>query len=186
MRSFFIFILLMLFHAPLMAQKVKITTSVGDITVQLESEKAPITVANFLKYVEEEFYKGGSFFRTVHDQNQPNSRVKITVIQGGAAEEKEKFEPILLERTNKTGIKHQNGTISMARGEPDTAQDSFFICIDDQPELDFGGKRNPDGQGFAAFGQVINGMDIVRKINESPYEDQAIIPTIEILDVSVL
>lgn len=168
------------------AQKIKITTSHGDITVQLEPEKAPITVTNFLQYVEGGHYKEGSFFRTVHSNNQPNSPVKITVIQGGASVEKEKFDPIILERTNKTGLKHKNGTISMARAEPNTAQDSFFICIDDQPELDFGGKRNPDGQGFAAFGQVIEGMDIVKNINKSPADGQSIVPPILILDIVVI
>jgi peptidyl-prolyl cis-trans isomerase A (cyclophilin A) len=74
----------------------------------------------------------------------------------------------------------------MARSEPDTAQDSFFICIEDQPELDFGGKRNPDGQGFAAFGQVIDGMDVVTLINQSPAEGQAITPPILILDMVIM
>lgn len=179
-------ILLVSIHVNAFSQQVKITTQLGDITVQLEPEKAPITVANFLKYVEGGYYKGGSFFRTVQSDNQPNSPVKITVIQGGASEGMDKFEPIPLERTNETGLKHKDGTISMARAEPNTAQDSFFICIDDQPELDFGGKRNPDGQGFAGFGQVISGMDVVKKINESPCEGQAIVPTILILDMIIL
>ena len=168
------------------AQQVQISTSVGDIIVQLEPENAPITVANFMRYVEGGHYEGGSFFRTVHKDNQPINPVKITVIQGGAAEDKDRFEPIPLERTNKTSLKHKNGTISMARAEPDTAQDSFFICIDDQPELDYGGKRNPDGQGFAAFGQVIKGMDIVKKINQSPSDGQSIVPPVLIKDVKAL
>ena len=148
--------------------------------VELAADKAPVTVANFLKYVNEGHYTGGSFFRTVHSENQPNDSVKITVIQGGAAGGKARFDPIPLERTSKTGLKHKNGTISMARSTPDTAQDSFFICVEDQPELDFGGKRNPDGQGFAAFGHVVKGMDIVRHIHQLPANGQLLSPPVRI------
>ena len=92
----------------------------------------------------------------------------------------EAFAAIPLERTRDTGLKHVDGTISMARFTPDSAQHSFFICIGDQPELDFGGKRNPDGQGFAAFGKVTKGMDIVRKIQMSPADGQTLKPPIRI------
>jgi peptidyl-prolyl cis-trans isomerase A (cyclophilin A) len=85
-----------------------------------------------------------------------------------------------LERTRDTGLKHLDGTLSMARNGPDTAQESFSICVGDQPELDFGGKRNPDGQGFAAFGRVVKGMDIVRKIHESPANGQQLTPSVRI------
>jgi len=138
--------------------------------------------------VEGDYYKGGSFFRTVRTDNQPDSPVKITVIQAGVHPWKENFLilPILLERTSETGLKHKNGTISMARDKPDSAQESFFICIGNQPELDFGGKRNPDGQGFAAFGQVISGMDLVKNINASKADGQAIIPPVQILDMVIL
>ena len=170
------------------AQQVKIVTSLGDIIVELEAEKAPITVANFMKYVEGGYYKGGSFFRTVRSDNQPDSPVKITVIQAGCHPWRQNFlfDPIPLERTNKTGIKHKNGMISMARSTTDSAQDSFFICIGDQPELDYGGMRNPDGQGFAAFGQVVEGMDGVMKINQSPEEGQGLMPPILIENMIVL
>ena len=151
----------------LLAQTVLIKTSVGDIKVQLEAKKAPITVANFLKYVDEKLFDDGTFFRVVRLDNQANSPVKIQVIQGGIDEKtKKSFAPIDLETTQKTGIKHKNGTLSMARSQPNTATASFFICIEDQPELDFGGKRNPDGQGFAAFGKVVEGMAVVKKIQQ--------------------
>jgi peptidyl-prolyl cis-trans isomerase A (cyclophilin A) len=187
MKLSLILILVLLTISILHAQKVKISTSMGNMTVQLDSEKAPITSANFLKYVEENHYKGGSFFRTVRSDNQSDSPVKITVIQAGVHPWMQNFlfDPIPLERTNKTGIKHKNGTISMARDTPDSAQESFFICIGDQAELDFGGKRNPDGQGFAAFGHVIDGMEVVRQINESNAEGQAIMPPILILGMEV-
>ena len=82
------------------------------------------------------------------------------------------LQPIEHETTNTTGLLHKNGTISMARLEPGTASSEFFICINEQPELDYGGKRNPDGQGFAAFGQVIKGMSIVKKIQSLNSKDQ--------------
>ncbi|MDG1708297.1 MAG: peptidylprolyl isomerase, partial [Emcibacteraceae bacterium] len=99
-------------------------------------------------------------------QNQEQNDIKIEVIQGGISGDSDiaKFEPTVLERTNETGIKHLDGAISMARGGPDTASSEFFICINDQPSLDFGGMRNADGQGFAAFGMVTKGMDVVRAI----------------------
>ena len=96
------------------------------------------------------------------------------------------FEAIPLERTNLTGIRHTDGALSMARAGVDTATDQFFVCIGDQPALDFGGKRNPDGQGFAAFGRVVKGMDVVRKIQVSPAEGQSLKPQIRILKVKRL
>ncbi len=170
------------------AQQVKITTDSGEIIVQLEPEKAPITSRNFMKYVAGGHYKGGSFFRTVRTDNQEYSPIKITVIQAGVHPWKENFlfDPIPLESTSQTGIKHLNGTISMARGTPNSAQESFFICLGNQPELDYGGKRNPDGQGFAAFGLVIKGMDVVKIINESNAEGQALMLPVMILDVAIL
>jgi peptidyl-prolyl cis-trans isomerase A (cyclophilin A) len=82
-----------------------------------------------------------------------------------------------------TGLKHKDGTMLMARDGPDTATSDFFICIGDRPELDFGGKRNPDGQGFAAFGQVVRGMDVVRKIETSPADGQMLVPPVKVVRV---
>ncbi len=129
---------------------------------------------NFLDYVHAGFYSDGRFFRTVTMDNQPDDRVKIEVIQAQADPSKEKQlrAPILLERTRDTGLKHDDGVVSMARMGPDTAQDQFFLCVGPQPELDFAGHRNPDGQGFAAFGRVIKGMDVVRKIHAAPADGQ--------------
>lgn len=139
----------------------------GDITVELYADKAPITVANFLRYVDEKRYDGASFYRVVRMDNQQTSTVKIEVIQGGLRTDSLKMlPPIKQETTNKTGLKHVDGAISMARGTPDSGSSEFFICINDQPDLDYGGKRNPDGQGFAAFGKVTKGMKVVRKIQQ--------------------
>jgi peptidyl-prolyl cis-trans isomerase A (cyclophilin A) len=160
--------------------RVIIATDLGDIEVELEPAKAPVTVANFLKYVDAKRYDGGRFHRTVTPGNQPDNKIKIEVIQGGVPPDKASadFPPIKLERTKDTGIKHRNGTISMARDGPDTATSDFFLCLGDQPELDFGGKRNPDGQGFAAFGRVVNGMDVVKKIQQSKADAQTLTPPV--------
>ncbi len=132
----------------------------------------------------EGFYSDGEFFRTVTATNQPDDTVRIAVIQagrepgegGGGVRRRSSIE-----RTRDTGLRHLDGTISMARLGPDTATQSFFICVGDQPELDFGGRRNPDGQGFAAFGRVVEGMEVVRAIHASPAEGQKIEPPVAIL-----
>jgi peptidyl-prolyl cis-trans isomerase A (cyclophilin A) len=163
--------------------KVLVQTSLGDILLEVDTARAPNTAANFLKYVDAKHYDGGRFHRTVKMDNQPDSPVKIEVIQAGvnADRAKEGFGAIPLERTSVTGLRHTDGVISMARGAPDSASSGWFICINDQPSLDFGGARNPDGQGFAAFGRVIRGMDVVRKIQQAPNTDaQNLTPPITI------
>jgi peptidyl-prolyl cis-trans isomerase A (cyclophilin A) len=163
--------------------RVVIQTELGQIEVEIYAAKAPITAANFLQYVDGNFYDGGIVHRTVKPDNQPNNAIKIEVIQASISPEKKSFAPIKLERTNQTGLKHVNGAISMARSTPDSATSDFFICIGDQPELDFGGKRNPDGQGFAAFGKVTKGMDVVKKLQQAPAEGQRLKPPIKILSL---
>jgi cyclophilin family peptidyl-prolyl cis-trans isomerase len=168
------------------AVRVRMQTELGDIELELDAEKAPATVANFLRYVDAKLYDGGRFHRTVTPGNQPDNKIKIEVIQAGIRPDKAKneFPPIKLERTRDTKLSHKDGTISMARDGPDTATGDFFICIGAQPELDFGGKRNPDSQGFAAFGQVVKGMDIVRKIQAASAKGQALTPAVKILTVT--
>ena len=166
--------------------RVLIKTELGDITVDIYEKDAPITAANFLKYVGNNLFDGATFYRVVTMDNQPNNDVKIEVIQGGLGfgESEERFPPIDHETTVRTRIKHKDGVISMARNEPGSASSEIFICINDQPELDFGGQRNPDGQGFAAFGKVIEGMDVVRKIQQQPAEGQMLNPKIKIHSIS--
>jgi peptidyl-prolyl cis-trans isomerase A (cyclophilin A) len=176
--------------------RVRVQTELGDIVLEVDPVKAPITAANFLKYVDAGHYDGGIFHRTVKMDNQPESPVKIEVIQAGVNPDHAKsgFPPIALERTSLTGILHKDGAVSMARGAPDSATSGWFICINDQPSLDFGGARNPDGQGFAAFGRVVSGMDVVRKIQAAPSstnrttnaEAQRLTPPIKIVRVSRL
>lgn len=160
--------------------KVIIKTSRGDIEIAFYERQAPITAANFLRYVDEGRFKGATFYRTVRRDNQPDNDIKIEVIQGGLKDDEhpQSLPPIEHETTKKTGLLHNDGVISMARNEPGTASSEFFICIGDQPELDFGGKRNPDGQGFAAFGKVIRGMEVVRTIQHQPAEGQWLEPEI--------
>ena len=162
-----------------------IKTSLGNITIELYPKKAPITVANFLKYVEAHLYDNTSFFRSVTLKNQPKDSVKIEVIQGGEVNSTKVFAAIPLETTTKTGVLHKNGTISMARDKPDSATCSFFICINNQPSLDYGGKRNKDGQGFAAFGKVTKGMNVVKTIQQlHPEQEQYFKPELIILSIT--
>jgi peptidyl-prolyl cis-trans isomerase A (cyclophilin A) len=159
-----------------------IETPLGEIAVEIDVEAAPGTAANFLAYVDGGSYDGGVFHRTVTMANQPHNDVKIEVIQGGFSAEypREGGTAIALERTSVSGLRHLDGTISMARMTPDSAVSDFFICIGDQPELNFGGRRNPDGQGFAAFGRVTTGMDVVRAIQQSPHVEQRLTPPVPI------
>ena len=176
------------------AVRVRVQTELGDIVIEVDPVKAPGTTANFLKYVDAGHYDGGIFHRTVKMDNQPESTVKIEVIQAGVNPDraKEGFPAIPLERTSVTGILHKDSVVSMARGAPDSATSGWFVCINDQPSLDFGGNRNPDGQGFGAFGRVVTGMDVVRKIQAAPSsatrttntEAQRLTPPIKIVKVA--
>jgi peptidyl-prolyl cis-trans isomerase A (cyclophilin A) len=172
---------------PLHAQalpRVIIETELGEIEAEVDSIRAPVTAANFLRYVDLGFFRFARFHRTVREENQPADKVKIAVVQAGLDTLRVKdFPPIQLERTRATGLSHKDGTISMARDGPDTATSDFFICIGDQPSLDFGGKRNPDGQGFAAFGRVLLGMDVVRGIHQSPADGQTLEPPVRIVNI---
>jgi peptidyl-prolyl cis-trans isomerase A (cyclophilin A) len=169
------------------AVRVLVQTELGNIVLEVDTKRAPNTAANFLRYLDAGHFNGGSFHRTVKMDNQPDSPVKIEVIQAGvnADRAKDGFPPIPIERTSVTGLRHTDGAISMARGQPDSATSGWFICINDQPSLDFGGGRNPDGQGFAAFGRVVQGMEVVRRIQQAPNTDaQRLTPPIKILNVA--
>jgi peptidyl-prolyl cis-trans isomerase A (cyclophilin A) len=164
---------------------VSVETDFGGIVLALHPRQAPLTVSNFLRHVDEKRFVNACFYRVVHMHNQPNNDVKIEVIQGGLKDDEhpQSLRPIAHETTQQTGILHQDGVISMARNEPGSASSEFFICINDQPDLDFGGRRNPDGQGFAAFGRVITGMDVVRKIQSQPADGQYLLKDIAIRNI---
>lgn len=169
--------------------RVLVKTELGDIVLEIDAKRAPATAANFLRYLDAGHFDGGTFHRTVKMDNQPDSPVKIEVIQAGVNPERAKdgFPAIVLERTTVTGLRHADGVISMARGQADSATSGWFICINDQPSLDFGGARNPDGQGFAAFGRVLQGMDVVRAIQRAPNTDaQRLTPPVRILKAARL
>jgi peptidyl-prolyl cis-trans isomerase A (cyclophilin A) len=160
--------------------RVLVQTREGDILMEIDTARAPATAANFLRYVDGGFYDGGRFHRTVRVGNQLGQAALIDVIQAGInpARAREAFPPIRLERTGTTGLRHVDGVVSMARDGPDTATSDFFICIGDQPALDLGGARNPDGQGFAAFGRVVKGMAVVRRIQRAAADGQHLTPPI--------
>ncbi|WP_297091618.1 peptidylprolyl isomerase [uncultured Draconibacterium sp.] len=162
--------------------QVEMRTGLGSIIVELDTVSAPITAGNFLKHVRANTFENALFYRVVRPDNQPDSPVKIEVIQGGIYTQPrfDGIAPIAHETTAVTGIKHLDGTLSMARMEPGTASTEFFICVGDQPELDYGGKRNPDGQGFAAFGRVISGMNVVRAIQQQPNKQQTLVKKLNI------
>lgn len=165
--------------------QVEFKTDLGNFTIEVYVTKAPITANNFLRYVDAGLFDGATFYRVVTMDNQPNDDIKIEVIQGGLSFTKESqgYEPIAHETTAQTGVLHKDGVISMARFRPGSASSEFFICIGDQPELDFGGKRNPDEKGFAAFGQVIKGMEVVRKIHQQPVKAQMLVTRVKITSV---
>jgi len=164
--------------------RVLLRTDMGEIEIEVDSAHAPVTATNFLRYVDGGFYQGGRFHRVVRADNQPNDSIRIEVVQASinSTRSGEQFPRLPLERTSVTGLRHLDGTISMARGGPDTATSSFFICIGEQPSLDFGGKRNADGQGFAAFGRVVRGMDVVRKIQAGAVTAQTLTTPVLILE----
>jgi peptidyl-prolyl cis-trans isomerase A (cyclophilin A) len=169
------------------SEKVEILTDQGPIVVEVYQDRAPVTATNFFDYINEGRFEGAAFYRVVTMTNQPNNAVTIEVIQGGLGFDENhpnRLPPIRHETTDETGILHKDGVISMARVEPGSADAEFFICVGDQPELDFGGKRNPDGQGFAAFGRVIEGMDVVRRIQQGTEKDQLLVKPVKILSVS--
>jgi peptidyl-prolyl cis-trans isomerase A (cyclophilin A) len=165
------FLILMLFNDSFgqsgkKRETIIIRTELGKIYARLDLRRAPVTSLNFLRYVDAHMFDSASFYRVVRMDNQPRDSVKIEVIQGGRNKNEDNgFPPIIHETTEMTGIRHKNGTISMARSEPGSATSEFFICVGDQPELDFGGKRNADMEGFAAFGKIIKGMDVVIRIH---------------------
>jgi peptidyl-prolyl cis-trans isomerase A (cyclophilin A) len=170
---------------------VRIQTPFGDIDILVDTKRAPITSANFLKYVDAGLYDGGRFNRATRPDNYntaPPNRPMMELIQGGLSPDKkgQAFPAIPLERTSLTGLKHLRGVVSMARGGPDTATSEFFILLDDQPSLDFEGKRFDDNQGAAAFGYVIAGLDVVTKIQQQPVEGQNLSPTVKIVSIKRL
>ncbi len=166
---------------------IEIQTKLGGIEVELYPDKAPKTVAAFLSYIDSGFYKNASFYRVLNQDNQPSDAFKAELIQGGLFQSNYKrfasIPGIEHETTKQTGVLHTDGAISLARLAPGTASTEFFICIGDQPGFDYGGENNPDKQGYAAFGKVVKGMNIVRIIYNRPEDDQDFHPPVAIFDI---
>ena len=165
-----------------------IQTAAGDIEVELYPRQAPKTAGAFLSYVDSGFYKNASFYRVLNEDNQVTGAAISNLIQGGIWKTNHakavSVPGVPHEPTSQTHILHTNGVISLARDKPGTGTTEFFICVGDQPGFDYGGENNPDGQGYAAFGKVIKGMDVVRTIYHSPENNQRFTPPIQIDNIS--
>lgn len=162
-----------------------LVTPLGNLWISLEYSAAPATVANFLRYLNAGAYTGGEFHRSVKPDNQPNNEIRIGVIQGRKSAAFSDYPPLQLETTSQTGLRHLHGVISMARTTPHSATNEFFICVGDQPELDYAGRRNADGQGFAAFGRLVHGWLTLEKIQHAPINGQALTPPVPILSATL-
>jgi peptidyl-prolyl cis-trans isomerase A (cyclophilin A) len=167
---------------------VLIRTQYGNIEVELYPRQAPQTAGAFLSYVDSGFYRNGSFYRVLNEDNQPSGSGAAKLIQGGIwrtnHEKAVSLRGIPHETTQQTHILHTDGVISLARTTPGTATTEFFICVGDQPGFDYGGDNNPDGQGYAAFGKVVKGMDVVRAIYAAGDNNQSLTPPIPIINVT--
>lgn len=169
---------------------VVIETKFGKIEVELYPDQAPKSVAAFLRFVDSGCYKNASFYRVLNDDNQPSNAPKSELIQGGIWKTNNKLATAIAgiphEPTNQTKILHTDGVISLARAEPGTAGTEFFICIGNQPGFDYGGINNADGQGYAAFGKVVKGMNVVHSIYNADEYDQSLDPPISIYNIERL
>ena len=169
---------------------VVIETKFGEIELEIYQSKAPQSAAAFLANVEAGIYKSSSFYRILSENNQPTGVPKSELIQGGVWKSNYKLsreaKRVPHETTQQTGIQHKNGVISFARQEPGTAGTEFFICVGDQPGFDFNGENNPDKQGYAAFGRVVKGMDVVLKVYNQPEDEQQFDPPVHIFNIKKL
>lgn len=145
---------------------VRLETALGDITIEVFEDRAPASAGYFLADVRSGLFDESSFFRIVTLANQEAEEGRrIEVIQGGLKHPSTDSPPVIPHETTAiTGLRHLKGTVSLARFAPGAVYHSFFICLRDEPCLDFGGARHPDGQGFAAFGRVVEGFEVVERI----------------------
>jgi peptidyl-prolyl cis-trans isomerase A (cyclophilin A) len=152
--------------APAGLVRVVITTSEGPVTVEVETAKAPVTAANFLRYVDQKRLDGATFYRAAR---APGAPADYGLVQFGVRNAPKKvLPPIAHEPTSKTGLTHVSGTMSMARGAPGTASGDFFVVVGDMTTLDADPKASGDNLGFAAFGRVVEGMDVMKRILAAP------------------
>lgn len=171
MSKYFAFVSLTLLALALMACSkpphrpvVMMETTQGNIEIEVYIDKAPISGGDFLTYVDNKFYNDQGFYRVVRPDNDP-LEMGMSLIQGGRLDSEPLTDPIAHELTTETGLSNKEGVVSIARLEPGSGSAAyFFINIGNNDFLDYGGKRNPDGQGYATFGKVVKGMDVIRKI----------------------
>ncbi len=169
--------------------RIQITTNFGNIEAELYPDKAPVTVAAFLSYVDSGLYKNSSFYRVLLVESMA-SDYNSGLIQGGIWQSNNKkaagLPGIVHESPKQTGLSHTSGTLSLARSTPGSANSEFFICIGDQTGYDSSKNFNPDGLGFAAFGRVTSGMEIVRKIQSQPADGQSFTKPVMIMNIERL
>jgi peptidyl-prolyl cis-trans isomerase A (cyclophilin A) len=146
--------------------RVEVVTELGQFRLAVRPDRAPASAGYFLTDVRASLYDGSSIFRIVtlaNQQAEPGRRIEV--IQGGLRHQREELPPVIPhEMTAMTGLRHLKGTVSLARFAPGAVYHSFFICMRDEPALDFAGARHPDQQGFAAFGRVVEGFDVVKRV----------------------
>lgn len=166
---------------------VEISTRFGDIEIELYPKQAPQTVSAFLSYIDSGYYDKASFYRVLVAEDQPSYAPKSEIIQGGIWKTNpsilSKIPGIPHETTAQTRLSHVDGTVSLARLAPGSANTEFFICVGDQLGYDYGGENNEDGQGYAAFGRVVKGMHVVRRLYAAPQRDGQFNPQIYISSI---
>jgi peptidyl-prolyl cis-trans isomerase A (cyclophilin A) len=162
-----------------------IDTNYGDIEAELYPKKAPKTVAAFLSYIDSGIYKNTTFYRVLKNEDMPMD-INYGVIQGGIWPLEKNIKGVEHESTSTTGLSHTNGTLSLARTSIGTATTEFFICIGDETIFDAGNKGRQDTLGFAAFGKVLHGMDIARKIQAQKNNGENFITKIIINNITKL
>lgn len=168
---------------------VKINSSEGDIFIEVYTDKAPVTSAAFLKFIQEGYYRNSSFYRALLQEGVSASQNR-GVLQGGIHGTNDRTYPnvpgIRHESTKTSGLTHQTGTVSLARNEPGSGNTEFFICIGDQPQYDAGQDGVADMQGYAAFGKVIEGMPVVRKIQQLPCNGDQLMKPVAIREITLI
>lgn len=193
MFRLFLFLTLVVFiscsHPIYKNPHVLLNTDYGEVEVELYPDKAPKTVAAFLLYVDSGYYKNSSFYRVLTNENVP-SEYNSGLVQGGIFKTNSnlltKLPGIEHESTKQTGLSHVSGAISLARTTPGTASTEFFICVGDQPQFDSNGSAGMDSLGFATFGKVFKGMDVVRKIQNNPSHGESFDRDVKITSIERL
>jgi peptidyl-prolyl cis-trans isomerase A (cyclophilin A) len=167
------------------AVRLQLQTELGDVLLEIDTARAPLTAANFLRYVDAGRYDGGLFHRALTRANQAGKAAPVELVQAGVAARHRgrDFAPIAMEPTARTGLRHLDGTLSMARDDADSATSQFFVALGAQPSLDAGGRRHPDGRGFAAFGRVTAGLEVLRRIQAAPLRGERLVTPVRILRI---